>query len=208
MEEQRRNILITAGKEMAARGIRAVTMDEIASRLGISKKTIYTYFKDKDAIVEAIFTTHITHLFTDEQPQAGDIAEQLATHMLYLARHTHTVCPQFTEDLRRFYPELLSDFYTARREMAHRVLGELLARGVAAGEVRADADLEVAIDFITELPGLLVGSERIAQLGYPNERLQMGLQELIINGLLTESGQAKARKFLINDTTLQTKNRR
>lgn len=40
MEEQRKKILIAAGKEMMARGVRVVTMDEIAAQVGMSKKTI------------------------------------------------------------------------------------------------------------------------------------------------------------------------
>jgi TetR/AcrR family transcriptional regulator, cholesterol catabolism regulator len=35
-------------------GIRSVSMDDIAANLGISKKTIYHYFKDKDELVEAV----------------------------------------------------------------------------------------------------------------------------------------------------------
>jgi TetR/AcrR family transcriptional regulator, cholesterol catabolism regulator len=40
-------------------GFRSVTMDEIAQRMGISKKTIYTYFEDKDALVDAIMVDEI-----------------------------------------------------------------------------------------------------------------------------------------------------
>src|ERR1700712_2278988 len=35
-------------------GIRSVTMDEIATQLGMSKKTIYQFFTDKDQMVEAV----------------------------------------------------------------------------------------------------------------------------------------------------------
>ena len=35
-------------------GIKSITMDEIATQLGVSKKTLYQYFSDKDELVEAI----------------------------------------------------------------------------------------------------------------------------------------------------------
>jgi len=35
-------------------GIRSVTMDEIATQLGMSKKTIYQYYTDKDQLVDAV----------------------------------------------------------------------------------------------------------------------------------------------------------
>ncbi|MEO6358138.1 MAG: TetR/AcrR family transcriptional regulator, partial [Ferruginibacter sp.] len=35
-------------------GLRSVSMDDIANSLGISKKTIYLYFADKDELVDAV----------------------------------------------------------------------------------------------------------------------------------------------------------
>ena len=35
-------------------GVKSITMDEIAAQLGVSKKTIYQYFSDKDELVEVI----------------------------------------------------------------------------------------------------------------------------------------------------------
>ena len=41
-------------------GIRSITMDEIASQLGISKKTIYQFFTDKDQMVEAVVELEVS----------------------------------------------------------------------------------------------------------------------------------------------------
>lgn len=81
MEEQRRKILIAAGKEMLARGIRAVTMDEIAAKLGMSKKTIYAYFKDKDEIVEAIFAAHFDEQWRCAAAEHSSSVERLLVRM-------------------------------------------------------------------------------------------------------------------------------
>src|SRR4030088_2070262 len=42
-------------------GIRSITMDEIAAQLAISKKTIYQFFTDKDAMVEAVVNEEMKH---------------------------------------------------------------------------------------------------------------------------------------------------
>ncbi|NDC76635.1 MAG: TetR/AcrR family transcriptional regulator [Chitinophagia bacterium] len=48
-------------KEMFMRyGIRTVSMDDIAGSLGISKKTIYASFVDKDALVDSIIAEHLS----------------------------------------------------------------------------------------------------------------------------------------------------
>src|SRR5688500_346691 len=46
-------------------GIRSVSMDDIANQLGMSKKTLYQYFADKDQLVEAVVDVHISVLQTD-----------------------------------------------------------------------------------------------------------------------------------------------
>jgi hypothetical protein len=64
-------------------GIRSVTMDEIATQLGISKKTIYQFYSDKDTLVKDIFTG-----ITDENKKKcyhfKDISEN-AIHEQFLA---------------------------------------------------------------------------------------------------------------------------
>ena len=47
-------ILLKARDLMFQTGIRQVTMDDLATQLGISKKTIYQYYKDKDDLVKAV----------------------------------------------------------------------------------------------------------------------------------------------------------
>ncbi|MFX7878868.1 helix-turn-helix domain-containing protein, partial [Acinetobacter baumannii] len=52
-------ILYKAHEMFMRYGIRSVSMDEIASQLGVSKKTIYQYYTDKDALVEGVIGIEI-----------------------------------------------------------------------------------------------------------------------------------------------------
>ena len=61
METQER-ISIKSHELFMLYGIRSVSMDEIANHLGMSKKTIYQYFKDKDALVEGVIDIEIQKL--------------------------------------------------------------------------------------------------------------------------------------------------
>ena len=42
-------------------GIRSVSMDDIANNLGMSKKTIYQFYADKDELVDAVIEHEINH---------------------------------------------------------------------------------------------------------------------------------------------------
>ena len=50
--DNREKIIVKADELFRLYGIKSVTMDEIARELGISKKTIYQFFKDKDEVVQ------------------------------------------------------------------------------------------------------------------------------------------------------------
>ena len=52
--EPNARIIAFAHSLFMQRGIRAVSMDEIAAGLGMSKKTLYQFFADKDQLVEAV----------------------------------------------------------------------------------------------------------------------------------------------------------
>ena len=55
MEEKKQFILKNVGNLYFKHGIRGVTMDDVASEFGISKKTLYQYFNDKkDLVCQAI----------------------------------------------------------------------------------------------------------------------------------------------------------
>jgi AcrR family transcriptional regulator len=52
--------IIESAEEMFFRyGIKSITMDDIAKQLGMSKKTIYQHFSDKDKLVESLINEHI-----------------------------------------------------------------------------------------------------------------------------------------------------
>src|ERR1700724_161546 len=64
-------------------GIRSITMDEIAAQLGISKKTIYQFFTDKDAMVEAVVNEEINR--NEEGCRGFSLTAENAVHEIFIA---------------------------------------------------------------------------------------------------------------------------
>src|SRR5919107_5991524 len=59
--EPKERILQKAHELFNRYGIRSVSMDEIAAQVGMSKKTVYQYYVDKDELVSAVFTGIMMH---------------------------------------------------------------------------------------------------------------------------------------------------
>src|ERR1700712_2864060 len=64
-------------------GVRSVSMDDIANNLGMSKKTIYHYYADKDELVDAVIGDEITH--NENCCQIDIKTSENAIHELFLA---------------------------------------------------------------------------------------------------------------------------
>jgi AcrR family transcriptional regulator len=135
---------------LAADGYRALTMERVRERAGVGKATLYRRYGSKEELVRAA----ITHLNAevplpdDTGSLVGDFAA-VARAVLAGAAATGAfdLMPRLLADVAgdADMHALFSEHLVAPRR---RVLRDLLERAVARGEVRADADLELATDMI------------------------------------------------------------
>ncbi len=135
--EVRDAIMDTTAALVAERGLRSVTMSQIAERTGIGRATLYKYFPDVEAIVAAWHERHVAgHLHRLTELARGDgpvderlraVLEQIA--MIQLEGHAGALGPL----LHR--PEHVGQAHHHLAEL----MRDLLVAGVEAGRVRADA---------------------------------------------------------------------
>ncbi len=153
MEKQ--EFLQKAFKLFIRYGIKSVTMDDISHELGISKKTLYEWVKDKHELVAQVLD-HSQHCSEKEKQQNK---EQSALNKLFsvyefvvtlLKEHN----PSFDYDLKKYYPDLYEKFYQIRREKMIEGMKQNLVQGINEGVYRKDLNVE----FISKLHLLNVES--------------------------------------------------
>lgn len=143
-QELRERIIETSMKAFAAQGIRAVKMDDIAHQLGISKRTLYELFENKETVLyEGIqFYHHSREQHLMELAQNGksviDIVLKSYRHQLDELRDTN---PQFYDDLKK-YPRVLK-MLEEKKALNHQHFSEFLHRGVKEGYFRSDLDYDI-----------------------------------------------------------------
>jgi AcrR family transcriptional regulator len=134
------NILETARRSFFAHGLRAVRLDDIARDLGISKKTLYLHFDDKEALVREVVLTTADAMFADIERHlttpgsALRKLEALFDRVLGLLRQ---LPPGAVIDLARLYPDVVVELMERRHRFLTRYLG-LIERGQKSGEIRDD----------------------------------------------------------------------
>ncbi len=142
-DERPAEIIGAALEVFAARGFSATKLDDVARRAGISKGTLYLYFRNKEDLFKAMVRETLVPNIALAEAQLGDDATptpELLTHvlrgMVSVVASPIGAIPKLViseagnfPDLARFYVEEV-----VGRGLA--VLGRLLARGVSRGEFR------------------------------------------------------------------------
>jgi len=143
-----RVILNEATRLLARHGMRGFTISEVAAAAGVGKTTIYRRWPTRDALVIAA-VAQIAERFP--APDLGSIKDDLTTYLGGVAiemgkprnRRLHADLLQAAAHSSSFassYQQLIGP----RREMVKTIL----RRGVERGELRADCDLDLALDLL------------------------------------------------------------
>jgi AcrR family transcriptional regulator len=131
-------------------GYRGLTMEQVRARAGVGKATLYRRYGSKQELVsEAI--RHLNQQI--DLPDTGTVrADILAVAASVMAGAERVAFANFAPRLLADAagdPEMHAIFYANLVAPRRAVMGEVLRRGVARGELRADLDVELTIDLLT-----------------------------------------------------------
>lgn len=145
-KDTRKQIMHRAESLFMRYGIKSVSMDDIARELGISKKTLYQFFENKEDLITKTIESHLHDEVCDIDRIVGHANNALEEIML-LARH---VIGQFQEltssvvyDLKKYYPEAWNLIDQMQRDHVYKSILNNLTRGIAEGDYRNDLDPEI-----------------------------------------------------------------
>ncbi|MFC5047393.1 TetR/AcrR family transcriptional regulator [Aquimarina hainanensis] len=139
--------IIEVAKELFLNfGFKSVTMDDLASEMGISKKTIYAHFPNKTKLVEA------TTSYIFDQICAGidsiieenhEPIEELYHIKSFIMQHlkNEKTSPQY--QLQKYYPKLYTQLKSKQFDVTKDCVAENITRGIEKGVYRSNIDPEI-----------------------------------------------------------------
>jgi len=131
---------------MTLNGVKHVTMDDIATQLGISKKTIYQFYKDKEALVMAVTSFELEEQAIKCQ-KTQDNAENAVHEMFMILQDIQQMFknmnPMTMNELEKYYPEAYKRIQNHKTEFMHRIIKTNLVKGIEEGVYRKDIDPEI-----------------------------------------------------------------
>ena len=196
--ELKERIVDTALRLFTDLGIKSVRMDDIASVCGISKRTLYEQFTDREHLVRQAIETYVKQ---QEAMLVGPMsrAENAIDEMWIMSGHGtefKTSARNLMIGLLRFYPLIFEDIVRKYYEQIVACSEACLRRGKEQGMFLGWIDETImARGFTRYLYGLHRDfSERIIAAGPVNESSQLDemrmLMMLFVRGITTDEGRA------------------
>jgi TetR/AcrR family transcriptional regulator, cholesterol catabolism regulator len=144
--EPKERILVKAEELFNRYGLRSVSMDDIAAQAGMSKKTLYQYYEDKEALVSEVFTTRM-----DENKLNCTHAQKCADNALHeiflafdkLQEMFAEMHPGVLFEMEKYHPNAFGKFQNFRDSFIYSMIRTNLERGIKEGLYRAEIDVDI-----------------------------------------------------------------
>jgi len=198
--EAKERILAKAAELFMRYGIRSITMDEIATQLGISKKTIYQFFTDKDDMVTAVIDQEI-HKNEDECVQFRQDADN-AVHQIFLALESleemlKYMNPLLLYDLEKHHPRSFKRMREYKYQFLYKTILENLQWGIKDELYRDDIQLDIATKWRIESAFLVFNPDVFPHGRYNMSQVNFELALLFLYGVVTHKGKVLIEQYSI-----------
>lgn len=139
--------IIQGGEDLFLQaGIKSVTMDDIAKHLGMSKKTIYQFFSDKNELVIALVKKKLQE---DEDQineiinSSANVVEEMINMMKCSEEIFSRINPIVIHDMQKYHPDAWMEFQKFKADVLISKMEQLLSKGIEQGVIRPDIDVKI-----------------------------------------------------------------
>jgi len=183
---------------MLQSGLRQVTMDDLAQELGISKKTIYQYYKDKDDLVKAVVNLELKN-HENICNSCGSNAENAIHEMFLLMENmkamTQTMNPNAMMELEKHFSSAFEIIKNHKDEFLFSLIKQNLMKGIEEGYYRKDLDIDILSKFRLETVFIPFNLRLFPLDKFNSLEVHTQLMEHFVYGLMTIKGHEQMDKY-------------
>ncbi|HEX8376934.1 MAG TPA: TetR/AcrR family transcriptional regulator [Pedobacter sp.] len=196
--ELRERILTEADDLFCKFGVKRITMDDVAKQLGMSKKTIYQHFKDKNELVYVLIQNMLEAQMKvmDEQAASAENAVQevflVVTHLQDMLSKMN---PMIFYDLQKYHPEVWTLFKNFRYSYMKDCLLKNLKCGVEEGLFRDNLNFEIMATMRIEQCDMVFNQIVFPPGKYMISEVMIEITEHYLYGLCTLKGHKLINKY-------------
>lgn len=179
-------------------GIRSVSMDDLCREMGISKKTLYQYFENKDALVKQVIKTHVER----EQKEINqfvnnskDALDELNKIGLMVIKNIEDVSPSALYDLQKYYRASFDILMKEQNEFVYSCFFQNIKRGISEGLFRSDFNPEIVARIFSSSSFFLVEALSDPSIIFTRKQMIKELYNYHVRGIATPKGVKLWEKY-------------
>jgi len=179
-------------------GLRSVSMDDIANGLGISKKTIYQSYADKDALVDAVVNVIIGHnqeCCDTDRRTADNAVHEVFLAMEFMMEIFRSMNASLLFDMQKYHPGTFRQFSKHKNDYLYGVIKDNLIRGVKEELYRPEIKIDILSRFRVESVSLPFNPEFHTKLRSSLAEIEEEMTYNFLFGLVSPKGYKLILKY-------------
>lgn len=196
--EYKTKFLEKAAELFIEHGSKTLTMDDIAKEFGMSKKTLYQKYKNKDALLEEILAFKLNEII--EKMQRLDVEVENAVERMFcrdeqIERAVNSNQSLMIKQLIKYYPTIFNKHMVNFSEKFAAVLEQNIERGRAQGYYREDFNASVYARLFFQLMLSYDSSPYLEEVNIGRQEFQNEVMTFYMNAITTEKGKKILKKI-------------
>ncbi len=179
-------------------GIKKITVRRLISPLGISSKTFYKYFEDKEYLLRICLERHYASLsndFLQSKDKKNDPIWDLCLILNKLFKLDFGISQDFYADLNYFYPELQERVIRAYAQESLVYFRGLIEAGVKMELIKSSINPDLVVETIGILYMTITRTNRLKGIVFSPKEVFNNTINVYIQGICTEQGLAEFESF-------------
>jgi AcrR family transcriptional regulator len=189
--DYRQKIIEEAAVMFRTYGIRAVTMDMLAANMGISKRTIYEVFSDKDELLKGVLkwmSQRQRELIKKFFEESDNVIEAIFKMLDLMMDHFQKMSPAFQMDIKRYHKAIIGNPEELSNLPYYSNNSEVLRRGIKEGVFRADIDVEITNKCMLEVARMSNDKDVFPPDSFINKDVIRNFYINYLRGISTQKG--------------------
>ena len=191
MNSTKERIIQASVALFAKKGCKSITMDDIASAMGISKRTIYENFSDK----KDLLTQSVEYLFQCRKDVMNSVLQssQNVIEALFQSTQSHSnfmkdIKYDFFDEIQKYFPEVHALTVQKFRDEHVEFFVKMLKKGQADGVFREDVNVELTAALLHVINDVIFTQEMFAAYNFNKFLLSANFNYHYVRGIATEKG--------------------
>lgn len=190
--------IINSSKELFLKyGVKSVSMDDISRFLGISKKTIYNFIKNKKDLVSSV-----VQAFIDEEvevtkkivKESTNAIDEITSIGRYVLQSLRSMKPSMAYDLQKYHPQAWQLVEDNHYDYIKVVIQKNIKRGIKEGYYREDLDPVVTSKIYIGMARLVINEEEFPSKDFDKSYIYEHFLNYHMNGIINSKGRKELAK--------------